>query len=424
MELTAGSPHRGKVVHRREDGGGVIEIPVATVADAIDFARTAGGGEQGKISREMLAEMAANFASYPGPVPIGFGPHPDDDFAARAGPSPGFVESLSLRGDTLWAQLDLGPGAFSMVADQKAFRGFSIEARKDLTLPTKQFAGWVITGGVFTNRPSLDVNFRIAATGHAEWAESGVVAHEYVLASEAKHKETDMADDQKTVSLAHHEAKVGEVKAQLSAAESQAQASAQRAESLQASLAEMGAKVDSLKLELDTVTTERNTLQATSNQINAQVKHLQKQRDSLQTRITEMEDQVRTAEDKVMADAVTRIVAEAGEKGLGGAIFDGWEADPAAWLRNNYASLEAFEKQIKSLYGVVKLSGSAGKVQPSGHDPKTSNEPEEKDGFKLTAEEQAKYESLGLSHPVDFGTVTSAAEAKKIWDAAQKKKQA
>ena len=393
-----------EVVKRHPTGGGVVSLPVL-VESTIDLARTAGGGEGDlNITKADLQQMVANFKVWPGPVPITISPHRGDD--ETAGPMPGFIESMSVAGNTLWAMVDLNAFLFDLVIEQRAFRGFSVDLSHGATRPTIELDGWAVTGGVFTNRPATDVNFKVAA-------EVGVYSVTVPLQDAPRGQETSMSEN--TISLASHEAKVAELQAEVNVKAEAALAANGQLEAARQEANDLRAERDTANSKLSALTTDHTALKATSNVAESQVKSLKTANKALEGRVTELASEVTLAQSVNLAIQVKEVIIEAVEAGVPPAMFEGHDADPAEWMNAKYASLEAFKEVVTALSGVVPKSTST--PVKSGADAKPSDPEKNSD---LSAETQEKLDSLNLS-AIDYGGVTTEAEARKIWEANQKK---
>lgn len=153
-----------RIVERRPDGSGVIEVPLAVATRGIISANTAGGGS-GSFDLDVTAfeQMVRNFPGLPGPVAVYFGHIPQKD--RRLEPAAGFVEKVWVEGSHLWGRIDLGPRAFRNVVDERGFRSFSVEADFNAEVTTGSvLEGWSLSGGAITNTPALDVQFKVAAS--------------------------------------------------------------------------------------------------------------------------------------------------------------------------------------------------------------------------------------------------------------------
>lgn len=170
---------KGRVVERRDDGTGVIEIPVAVPA-LVDLAKTAGGGKgEMEISDETLAELAANFVKRPGPKPMYAGHIPAS--ARRTTPAWGFAEAAWVEDGALWNRVDLGPEAFDAIVTKRGYRSASVEIDPNFEAPTATVKGWSQGGLAITNTPALDVEFMFSAAGTADAPERTVCLSTGVL---------------------------------------------------------------------------------------------------------------------------------------------------------------------------------------------------------------------------------------------------
>lgn len=404
VRFGASNPRELRLVTERADGSGVIEIPLLSVG-VLEFE----GKRPLDVTTDMLDEIAANFAAYPGPVPVGIAEHVD--FGARGGPQPGFIELVYRKKDQLWGRLDLNSSAFSLVVRERSLRGFSVEMYRDLILPSREFRGWVLTGGVFTNRPASDVVFKVAA--EAMVAEA-VGLYAALDLSGARGK--NMADDTKVVSLATHEAKVAEVRAEAKIANDKASAFEARVVALEAEIKSARAELETAKAEQAKAETDKITASATANRLEAEAKRQQATIRELNAKLSEVGEQLAAEKTANVSAKVKEIVEGAIEHGAAPALFDGYEADPAAWLSANFASLEAFEKHVGIIQSAIpkptrldakaKASGSRESMAAKGAD-----EP------KLTDDEKAALEAKNVKLAEEFIGVRDAAEARKIHEA-------
>lgn len=160
----AGEPERVRVIERLDNGGGIIEIPLAVETPGVILQNTASAA-QGTldVTGAMFAEMVSNFDKNPGPVPVYFG-HENrqrrPETARKADtPAAGNITRIWVEGDQLWGRMTVGPKAFRLVVEESGFFGFSIEADFNPDKATGMIEGWVLEGGVFTNDPAFNVNF-------------------------------------------------------------------------------------------------------------------------------------------------------------------------------------------------------------------------------------------------------------------------
>ncbi len=399
------------VLKTRDDGSGVVSIPIVPETPFIDFDKTSGGGGKGSISASDLEEMVDNFAKLPSPVPVATDAHVGD----RGGKAPGFVDGVELIGNTLWATIDLGPDLFKEVVLERAWRAFSIEAVKNLVKPTISLMGWVLTGGVFTNQPATDVHFKIAAADESVIPDgSASVALRGPASVQAER--LDMAEE-KVISLSSHEARMGEVKEQAAAATQQVADLTSANSTLSDRMTKLEASEADAQASLATATTELSAANAIGNQKDAQLSAVRAERDALQVSFNDAEQKAKADAAKALAVDVKAVISSALDAGVPPALFEGADADAAAWMTARYATLESFTAQIQSLHGIVKLKADPVK---SGGDPNADDPKEPAEPTKLSEIEQAKLEKIGLkdSH---FDGITTAAEAAKAHAASQAK---
>lgn len=444
------------LVQINANGSGVIEVPILT-ATSIDFSKTSGGGpKDAEITKKHLVQMVSNFTMYPGPVPVGVSPHVEYD--DRHGASPAFVEALKIKGDTLYAQIFLIAPLMREFMDG-VWRGFSIEAALDLETPTVNLVGWALTGGVFTNRPATDVHFRppmeaIAAGAQQSGQAFGVVQlslrtpqekeqdmtkEEEAAAAKAKAEadekarlEADRNKRGDTVSLSFHESTVSSVKAELSTANSMIMtrnaelASAKtRIESLEKANAD---KSEDLRLSRQ-ATVEAQSAEATAkgakleaegraNRLQVEYDVVSGQVHKMGVELTELRSKLSDVSRETVNTRMRAMINAAIDKGVPPAQFDGYESDPQAWLKVNFASLEAFEKHCGRLAGsAIRLESSATR---SGHDSTTDGE--ESGDSKARDEKLVKEleEKAGIKSRT-FGNITNAKEAQKAFEAKKQK---
>lgn len=164
MLAALSTPAPLRILERLANGGMVAEFPILRCG-TLDLSLAAKGSGTLAVTREMLDEIVANSAAWPGPLPLNVAPH--RDWNETSGAAPGFIDALVRRGDDLVARCTLGPG-LSMSIDAGEWRGFSVDLAKNAKLPSRSFAGWCVTGGVFTNRPAAAVNFSVEQSAAAE----------------------------------------------------------------------------------------------------------------------------------------------------------------------------------------------------------------------------------------------------------------
>ncbi len=387
--LAAANPILARVIERRDDGSALVEVPVITVTEALDLSKTAGGGEDTvAITAADLAEMASNFATWTKPVGVGFDGI-DGHQESRGGPQSVFVNSVRVNGNALFAVLELDAFAADLVVNRKAYRAFSMEARRNPTTPTESFTGWVLTGGIFTNNPATDTQFRIAASESITADELGRSFVRFNVPDDGQ-RGNDMPKDTapdagaKTVSLTFHESELAkkgdELTAQAQTIDSLKRAATGTGEEVKA----LTARVTEAETALATANTDRDTERAKANRLEIETKAQRKEITTLGTTLTEANQKLQVQADATTKTEVVKLVTDAVEAKVPPAFFEGYEADPVAWLNSNYASLDAFTSQVARLTAAV--SGKAVIVAPvkSGHDPATDNS----DDAALTDEER------------------------------------
>lgn len=408
-----------EVVSRNENGGGVVRMPIFT-ASSIDLSKTAGGGEGTlDLGTSEMAQMVANFMQYPGPVPISTSPH--KEFDEMAGFAPGFIEKMFVRAGDLWAHISLIPPLFYEVVELGGWRGFSVDLFLDLELAIQEFDGWVVTGGVFTNRPATDVNFKVAASGvipanpisneHYGAAISAFLEVRPTAEEKKAMPDTQTAAvsaDTKTeqVSLAFHNDKVKSLEGDVAAQKA-------RVASLEGDLASVRTDRDELAKKLEGAQGDHSTLgdakvaaEIRARSAETEVRDLKRAVTQLEGQLVERSTELNDAKRVNLGIQVSEVINDAiSTQSVPPAVFDGWQNDPAGWMESKFASLESFKSHVATLSGVAPASSSG--PLPSGHDPKNAGDP-----AKVHTEEEkaamARYKSLG----VDFTGCSTAEEAK------------
>jgi len=405
--ISLGTAVEVKVIKRHPTGGGIITLPVLSAAE-IDLARTAGGGEgMLDITIADLEQMARNFVDWPGPVGVNVAPHKTDYEAS--GPQPAFMEGLSVIGNDLWSTMDIGKELFESIVDKREWRGFSVDIGFNVKKPTKAFEGWSVTRGVFTNNPAAPVNFKVAA-------EAGGCTVTVPLQSAPSGEEKDMATEEKTISLAAHEAKVAEVRAETTASTERALALEGQLEVERQAVKDMTSERNEANTKLSAMTTDHAALKGTSAVSLAEVSSLRTAKKTLEAKVVELSEKLTETEDANLGIRVKEVISLAIDANVPPAMFDGHEADPATWMKSNYASFEAFQKQTNALAGIVPDDKSAPVKTRTDKSPTDTPT----DGPQLSAEDQAKLDGvkkrIGLT--TDFSGITTEEEAQKAHEAA------
>ena len=364
--LTAIAPDVIRIIAERPDGSGQVEMPILSVQASIDLSKTAsskGGFEA--ITRADLLDAVRNFAQWPGPVPIHVDPH--RSWRESAGPADGFIDHLEVRGDKLWARFDLTAPLFKSVKERR-WRGFSVDCTRDLALPTVKLDGFIVAGGVFTNRPAADVHNKVAASSEV----AGDLRTLYVPL-----KESNMADEKKddkdlTVSLATAEA---EVKFQAGTIlQLETKLAAEKAERIEAETradkAEKALTENQNEIQMSRMTSERKA---------AEISEAQDRIAALEAERKELREKIRTGEVETTATKVLQMCNAAIREGVAPAkiaAFGDFEKQPAKWA-GQFTSLEAAATFLKTLPREAALRATAsGSAQLSADDSSAALSPE------------------------------------------------
>ena len=374
--------HPIRIIKKRDNGSGVIEIPI--------MATTVAGAES-EITVAMMQELVDNFASFP-VVPVGVSPH--KDFDERSGFSPAFVESVRLEGDELFGRIDLIAPLFNEVVELGGWRGFSVEIAHNLKTQAKSIAGWTLTGGVFTNRPAVDAHFKIAAEGRSDSETTGTY-------TAPLYKESVMADTTATPA-----AKSGETESvRKSFFDEKIKEQTDMVAALEAGRAELDrrneATVDEnkrLRLEAEEAkttatdaTNDKLTAEAKSNRLEAEARGLKEANLGLKKALTEAETRLI---DEAKVNTATKVLAVRDwsiKSGVAPRMFEGIESDPATWMQQRFASIDAFEQHYADLAGVSR--DNVTDVPRSGHSPSKSSGEQ----HNLSAEDQKRLRRIGLN---------------------------
>jgi hypothetical protein len=406
IELATASPISARVIERRQDGSARIEVPVVTVTPKIDLAKTEGGGKGTiAITADDLLQMVQNFGEWTKPVAVGFDGF-DGHQDTRNGPQSVFVDALRVDGDALLAVMDMNRVMAPLVLEDRAYRGFSMEAIRNPKTPTRSFRGWVLTGGVFTNNPATDTQFKIAATGQTEADEVIQINSELVQAPTGPQETKKMADESKDqVSLTFHESKLGEVRDQLAAKTTESDTLRSKLTAAEERIATLEKSEGENRSEHTAPTDKVASLTAKSNRLEAELTAANDAKSELAKALTEKTAQHAELESKTLGVEVKAVILSAIDNGIPPAMFEGWEPNPADWLKANFASIESLKKQVAALAAAPEIP--KGSVQKSGHDPAASDP----DG--PSEEVTAELERIGIDTSVNFVGVTTEEEARK-----------
>jgi hypothetical protein len=339
MELglfTAAAPASLRILRTNPDGSGVVEMPILR-AGTINRALTSGGGEgELTITPEDLAQMAANFSAWPGPVPINVQPH--RSWADTAGAAPGFIEGMEVRDDHLYARIFLTSNLFREVAAGQ-WRGFSVDIAKGIELPTASFTTWAVWGGVFTNRPAADVHFRNEQIA----AESAATVLNSI-------KENPMSEE-----------KLSSLEAQLNVKDKELEALAAELKSARLALETAKQAAEKVSVDAGKSGVEIATLQAQVRAERAAKSELQGTVDSLSSELEKTREQLNAAKNENLSQAVKKVIGRALDRGVDAAVFEGSEKDPVRWMKTTFASFEAFEDHVSHLRGRKGAALSSGR---------------------------------------------------------------
>ena len=392
-----------RILRERPDGSGVVELPISAVSTKDRSDKTSG------ITLGDLQDVVANFDRGRKGVIVGVtpSPHPpaSELISGRGGPQKGFVDAVSLRGDQLWGLLDLGAELFQQVK-RREWRGFSIEIVRHSSIPDVwqsqfKFEGWVLVGGVFTNRPATPTVFRIAA-------EAAIAA---ALSSPMGAPQEVPMSEEKTISVAAHESKVAELSAEIAGAKDKSQRLETLATTLQTEVANLRKTNEDLGAKAVSLENEKTIAQASVTRLELQVKQLNSSLRALDLAKNELELQVKGQDKAAKDERVKSLIAEAVEKHrVVPAIFEGYEANPSEWVESNFASLEAFEGFVRTLSGVGPKVASSASVK-SGHDPAKAADPVP----QLADGEKKVFEQIGLD--ATYVGAETEDEARKRWQA-------
>lgn len=359
-----------KVITQRDNGSGVIEIPIMATASGAEI----------ELDVEMMQQLVENFESFP-VVPIGISPH--QDFDERGGFAPGFIESISLRGNLLFGRLDLTAPLFGEVVDQGGWRGFSVEISHGLQTQAKKISGWVLTGGVFTNRPAVDAHFKIAAEGPRITCDTFIPIPHFSGLQENDMPENDRPQDGAERTLAV-------LRESHAAVEAEKQALSTRVNNLGDEMRTLKTENEKHQTDLQVVRDEKAAAEAKATRLETELRGVRDANRALQISVEDITGQLNTAKNENLAAKVLKVRDAALEAGVPPAIFEGIDADPAGWMLDRYANFDAFEATTEALSGVSR--DLIRDVPKSGHDLSGTGD----QTAKLSAESMAKFKRMGL----------------------------
>ena len=383
IAAAAASPLEARVTEQRDDGSALVEVPVMVVTDTLDLGKTQ-TGSNAKIAFGLaeLREMAANFSLWPMPVAVGFDGF-DGHQKQRAGPQRAFVNALRVVGDVLMAVVDLGSAAAGLVVKDRAYRGFSMEALKNPKTPTVDLVGWVLTGGIFTNQPATDSQFRIAASSE-DITEDARGTHL------AKLNVNNLGKAPRREDTAMDEGKTALAQADLALAN-------KANDALRVELAEEKGRYEDTRTKLATALTSQadkdEALVKSEVELSAkrgEVTALTAERDKLRRQVTELSAQVTERDDADLAAKIVALSEAAVADGrIAASFFEGVEKDPLSWFRGKgFVNTEALENVIQCATP-VKAAAAVSSGKAPEPNPDTAAD-------KMTEDRKAQLVALGI----------------------------
>lgn len=339
---------RLRVVDRRSDGSGVIEIPVAVPA-LLDLSKTAGGQKKTfDMNGSVFDQVVANFSIRPGPKAVY--PGHISQAARRTTPAWGFIEAVWVENGKLWNRIDLNAEAFDAIVTRRGFRSASIEMDLNYEAPTGGVvSGWSQGALAITNTPALDVQY-VAAEATTSETVSVSTGIDFAPAA-GREKEKHMAD----ITLESLQADKLQLEAALKAKDHKIAEQAQIIATTQSALNEATAERDAVRLEKAQLQIALNDKASAVTQLTSQVEALTGERDAAVKKAA-------TLEKASLSTRVRNVIATAIKNGVDASYFEGSEGNEAAWLGQRFANPEALETFVAALpkrKGATTLSGNA-----------------------------------------------------------------
>ena len=167
-----------------------------------------------------------------------------------------------------------------------------------------------------------------------------------------------------------------------------------------------------VQADIDKVTTDRLTLSAKLNQAGANVSRLTADLSATRTSLSEAEAKLDELENATLADHVKAQIRLAYDAGIKPALFDGWEADPVAYVRSQFGGKQFFDTHVKTLLALAADGITPTGKTRSGHDAKAeAAEQEAKAAEGFTADELRQLKAKGVVvGAIDFTGVTTQEE--------------
>jgi DNA repair exonuclease SbcCD ATPase subunit len=218
------------------------------------------------------------------------------------------------------------------------------------------------------------------------------------------------------ISMTEHTAKVEGLRADLSAANTKANDAERANEALRANIRDLREQFDTASRSASTLQTENVELAAKATSLKAQNRSLDGQVVSLTSERNKLAEDLADLTRKADNETIDATVKSAIDAGVAPAQFDGYESDPTAWVSANFASVDAFVKQVdrmkKSIAGDgVNLTATAAGKKPGQSEELATHSELSEDGQKVIA----AHRSTG----VDFTGVTTEEDAKARLEAAK-----
>ena len=336
-----------RITSEHKDGSGVIEFPILRTHARIDLGRTATkdrSADFDTITKQDLAQAVINFAQWPGPVPIFRAPH--RSMSESQGASDGFLQKLWVDDETLWAEAEITPNLLKEIKARQ-WRGFSVDYGRGANLATATLDGFLVAGGVFTNRPAADVHFRVAASGvdfisevRSAFTKIGEIAEEEGM------------DKDIMVSLATAEAQAKSATDKLVVLSGKLEATVEAYSALEARYDTAANQVKVLSTENANLRVRLDSRAADSKELEAKINALEQTKSDLRVKLeAQGQEQIGTQVMALCRAAIKEGVPPAKIKELGD-----FENDPVAWLNGNFVSIDTAKQFLNNIPRVAALS--------------------------------------------------------------------
>lgn len=318
-----------RVIEKRDDGSGVIEIPVAVEA-RLDLAKTKSqkAGEF-VMGIDVFRQIAASFGARGGPKPVYAGHI--SSAARRTTPAWGFIEAAWVENGKLWNRVDLNAEAFDAIVTRRGFRSASIEIDLNHETPTGTVKGWSQGGLAITNTPALDVQYVAAEAGESQTMSVSTGA---LYGAEDRKMET--------VTLEALQADKIQLEATVRANEAKIREQGDALVSLQRKNDEIAQDRDAVRLELAQVRVSLTEKTSAVSLMSSQIDTLTAERDAAVKKSV-------TLEREASSKSVRSLILEATRNGVDSSYFEGSEGNEADWLRQRFASLDSFKQFVSAL---------------------------------------------------------------------------